>query len=328
MFPTYIPIPSSAEICRRTQSVGSESDLSSPTEFGHFPVRYHLPSDRDIARFLHVVDEVLAQQVVAAVEVAHWDSLLKPTDEDEGNQCAHHGEVYGGKCVNIPTGATSWDQQALTRDVRTLIVEPFIQSLPDIAELLEADLEIVIKKDVVVNHRSEVILNYPGLFCLTFQRLAHRLHVLGAPINLTRMITEIAHSKTGIDIHPATTIGHSCFIDHGTGIVIGATAEIGDRVSIYQGVCLGAKSFKENDKGERIKHLPRHPIVEDDVTLYAHCSVLGRTRVGKGATIGGNVWVIRDVPPGEILVQGKAEKGSTGYSADFFKEFFAEGYGI
>lgn len=138
-------------------------------------------------------------------------------------------------------------------------------------------------------------------------RIAHELLQLGVPL-IPRIITEMAHSETGIDIHPGAQIGHHFTIDHGTGVVIGATCIIGNHVKLYQGVTLGAKSFPLDADGHPIKHIPRHPILEDDVIVYSNATILGRITIGRGATIGGNLWVTEDVAPGERLIQRKNAK--------------------
>jgi len=145
--------------------------------------------------------------------------------------------------------------------------------------------------------REEVILSYPGLEAITVQRLAHFLYQRGVPI-MPRMMTEIAHARTGIDIHPGASIGDFFFIDHGTGVVIGETTTIGNRVKLYQGVTLGAKSFKKDEQGRIVKGGKRHPSLEDDVTVYAGATILGGdTVIGQGSVIGGNVWLIESVAP-------------------------------
>lgn len=188
------------------------------------------------------------------------------------------------------------------------IVSKFLtERLAHVRWLLHTDVEAIFKGDVAASSPSEVVLCYPGLRCMVHQRVAHQLHLLGVPQNFTRMLTEMAHSRTGIDIHPHTSIGHHFFMDHGTGIVIGATAIIGNYVSVYQGVTLGARSFPTDKKtGEKIRDLPRHPIIEDGVTLYANAVVLGRVTIGERSTIGGNCWVVRDVPPFSSIVQKAA----------------------
>jgi len=152
----------------------------------------------------------------------------------------------------------------------------------------------------------EAILSYPGLLSVTSQRLAHELYLLEVPL-LPRMITEAAHSKSGIDIHPGARIGEAFFIDHGTGVVIGETARIGNRVRLYQGVTLGAKSFPRDAQGRPVKGAERHPIVEDDVVIYAEATILGRVTIGRGSVIGGNVWLTHSVPPGSRVTQAAAE---------------------
>jgi serine O-acetyltransferase len=149
-----------------------------------------------------------------------------------------------------------------------------------------------------------VLFCYPGVTAITHHRLAHELFRLGVPL-LARMVSETAHSTTGIDIHPGARIGHSFFIDHGTGVVIGETAVIGRHVRLYQGVTLGARSFPLDADGVPIKGAPRHPIIEDDVVIYAGATILGRITVGRGAVIGGNVWLTRSVPAGSQITQAK-----------------------
>ncbi|MDE6556277.1 MAG: serine acetyltransferase [Duncaniella sp.] len=186
------------------------------------------------------------------------------------------------------------------------IAEDFVTRLPDLRKILDTDIIATYKGDPAAESPYEVIASYPGFRATVCYRIAHLLVEAGVPI-LPRMISELAHSITGIDIHPAATIGHSFVIDHGTGVVIGATAIIGDRVNIYQGVTLGAKSFVRDQDDNPVKGLPRHPIICDDVIIYANATILGRVTIGRGAVIGGNVWVARDVAPGEKLIQAKAD---------------------
>src|SRR5205823_13135633 len=146
---------------------------------------------------------------------------------------------------------------------------------------------------------------YPGVTAITHHRIAHELYSMGLPL-LARIIAELAHSTTGIDIHPGATIGAAFFIDHGTGVVIGETAVIGERVRLYQGVTLGAKSFPLDAQGRPVKGVDRHPIVEDDVVIYAGATILGRVTIGRGSSIGGNVWLTRSVPPGSTIKQAQS----------------------
>ncbi len=169
-------------------------------------------------------------------------------------------------------------------------------------KVLNSDVEAAFIGDPAAPSTDEIIFSYPGMLAITYYRIAHVLHTLKVPL-LPRIITEYAHSVTGIDIHPGATIGHSFFIDHGTGVVIGETAEIGNNVRLYQGVTLGAKNFALDANGQPIKGVKRHPIVEDDVIIYAGATILGRVTIGKGAIIGGNVWLTKSVPPFTTIVQ-------------------------
>ncbi|MBA4356279.1 MAG: serine acetyltransferase [Desulfovibrio sp.] len=184
----------------------------------------------------------------------------------------------------------------------------FIRRLPRVRELLATDVQAAFDGDPAAKSPGETIFCYPSIKALTNHRIAHQLHHLGVDI-IPRIIGEMAHSDTGIDIHPGAHIGERFFIDHGTGTVIGETSIIGKNVRLYQGVTLGAKSFPKDDTGSRlVKGLPRHPIVEDDVTIYAGATILGRVTIGQGAVIGGNVWVTQDVPAGARIVQARASE--------------------
>ena len=169
---------------------------------------------------------------------------------------------------------------------------------------LETDLEAAVEGDPSLYCTEEAILCYPGIAAVTCFRLAHELFALGVPL-LPRMIMAYARRVTGIDIHPGARIGSRFFIDHGSGVVIGGTTEIGTNVRIYQGVTLGAKSFPVDEHGRVIKGLPRHPILEDDVVVYSGATILGRITIGRGAVIGGGVWVTGDVPAGGRVTQAK-----------------------
>jgi serine O-acetyltransferase len=183
------------------------------------------------------------------------------------------------------------------------IARDFIARLPEVRRLLSTEVQAAYEGDPALKNPDEAIFCYPGLFAITSQRLAHELMTLGVPL-IPRIITEHAHSLTGIDIHPGATIGEKFFIDHGTGVVIGETGIIGKNVRIYQGVTLGAKSFSLDDQGNPVKGVPRHPIVEDDVIIYANATVLGRITISKGSVIGGNAWLTHSVSPGTTITQG------------------------
>ncbi|WP_109513766.1 serine O-acetyltransferase EpsC [Pseudomonas ovata] len=188
------------------------------------------------------------------------------------------------------------DQRALQ------IIQDFAIALPGIRRLLDTDVLAAYQGDPAARSVDEVLLCYPGILAIIHHRLAHHLYRAGLPL-LARISAEIAHSDTGIDLHPGAQIGPSFFIDHGTGVVIGETAIIGERVRIYQAVTLGAKRFPADENGNLHKGQARHPIVEDDVVIYAGATILGRITIGKGSTIGGNVWLTRSVPAGSNLTQ-------------------------
>jgi serine O-acetyltransferase len=186
----------------------------------------------------------------------------------------------------------------------TRITRDFIAALPAIRAVLVSDLQAAFQGDPAATSISEVLLCYRGTTAVIHHRLAHQLYLLGTPF-LARMIADIAHSVTGIDIHPAARIGESFFIDHGTGVVIGETCIIGRHVRLYQAVTLGAKRFPTDENGVLIKGNERHPIVEDDVVIYAGATILGRITIGKGSTIGGNVWLTQSVPPESNVSQAQ-----------------------
>ena len=191
------------------------------------------------------------------------------------------------------------------------VAQAFLKELPEIRRLVASDVEAAYEGDPALKSRDEAIFAYPGIFAVTNQRIAHRLHRLGVPL-IPRIITEHAHTLTGIDIHPGASIGERFFIDHGTGVVVGETSKIGARVRLYQGVTLGAKSFPLDENGKPIKGIDRHPIVEDDVVVYAGATILGRNVIGHGSSIGGNVWLTTPVPPNSRISQ--AENRDTRFS--------------
>lgn len=195
-----------------------------------------------------------------------------------------------------------------TRKARKTAVG-FIEYLPEIRRKLVADVNAIYLNDPAARNLGEVIFCYPAIRAITNYRMAHRLLELEVPL-IPRFISEMAHSETGIDIHPRAKIGESFTIDHGTGVVIGSTSIIGNNVKIYQGVTLGAKSFPLDEHGNPIKGIPRHPIVEDDVVIYAGATILGRITIGKGSVIGGNVWVTQDVPPQSRIIQSRAKENT------------------
>ena len=211
-------------------------------------------------------------------------------------------QIHAGLCFDAKeTGDCACDTK---REKAIDLAGQFISRLPALREVLATDVEAAYNGDPAAESYGEIISCYPIIKALSNYRIAHELLLLGVPL-IPRIITEMAHSETGIDIHPAARIGHHFTIDHGTGVVIGATCIIGNHVKLYQGVTLGAKSFPLDDDGHPIKGIPRHPILEDDVIVYSNATILGRITVGRGATVGGNIWVTEDVPAGVRVVEKK-----------------------
>jgi serine O-acetyltransferase len=185
------------------------------------------------------------------------------------------------------------------------IVRAFASRLPHVRELLESDALAAFEGDPAATSIDEALFCYPGIAAITLHRLAHELYKLQVPL-IPRILSEIAHADTGVDIHPGAEVGASFFIDHGTGVVIGETTRIGQRVRLYQGVTLGAKTFPLDEEGLLAKGEARHPVVQDDVVIYAGATVLGRITIGAGSTIGGNVWLTRSIPPLSRVTQAQA----------------------
>lgn len=213
-------------------------------------------------------------------------------------------QIYAGLCFHNQKDTDCFNEYKNRSDA---LAAEFISRLPELRRIIDTDVEATYNGDPAAESFGEVIFCYPSIRAVSNYRIAHELLLSGVPI-IPRMITEMAHSETGIDIHPGAKIGESFTIDHGTGVVIGATAVIGNRVKLYQGVTLGAKSFPLDDRGNPIKGIPRHPIIEDDVIIYSNATILGRIKIGKGAVIGANIWVTEDVPPEGRIVQSKAGK--------------------
>jgi serine O-acetyltransferase len=211
------------------------------------------------------------------------------------------------------------EQQSLDTDTHfqsAQITREFAAQLPKIRLLIDSDIVAAYEGDPAANSPDEVLVCYPGINAVIHHRIAHQLYRLGAPL-VARVIAEVAHSATGIDIHPGAQIAESFFIDHGTGVVIGETAVIGRRVRLYQAVTLGAKRFDKDENGMLVKGNPRHPIVEDNVVIYAGATILGRITIGRGSTIGGNVWLTHSVPPNSHISQAQVRS-----------ELFVDGAGI
>lgn len=208
-----------------------------------------------------------------------------------------HEQIYNGLCFEV-------DRCCDSKDRASRIAIDFINKIPHIKYLLSTDVKAMLDGDPAAKSISEIIFCYPAIQAILHQRVAHELLLLGVPV-LPRIITEMAHSETGIDIHPGAQIGEYFSIDHGTGVVVGQTAIIGNHVRLYQGVTLGAKSFTLDEEGLPMD-VPRHPILEDYVTVYSNASILGRITIGEGSVIGGNIWLTHSVPPNSKVLQTRA----------------------
>lgn len=237
-------------------------------------LRYHIGVD------LKRLYDKLAKQITAG---------LAFTLSDES------GVADGGVSREAKNAPAVWVEEGRRR------AQAFVESLPSLRRLLQTDVRAHFRNDPAAHNEGEVILCYPGLKAISSYRIAHRLVELGTPL-IPRMISELAHSETGIDINPEARIGRSFAIDHGTGVVIGETCILGDNVTIYQGVTLGAKNFPQNEDGSLVKGIPRHPILGDNVIVYANATILGRVKIGSGSVIGGNIWLTHDVEPGTKLL--------------------------
>jgi len=278
-------------------------------------------------------------QVVAALKGVLFPMRLGPPDlrqESENLYVAHsldaalHGLLAQAR-LELHYAARHGERDEAGERARALAaVREFADRLPRIRELLDSDVLAAFHGDPAAGSVDEVLLCYPGILAMIHHRIAHALYGLGLPL-LARIVAELAHAETGIDIHPGARIGGGFFIDHGTGVVVGETTIIGERVRLYQAVTLGAKRFPRDATGKLEKGLLRHPIVEDDVVIYAGATILGRVTLGRGAVIGGNVWVTQDVPAGAHVTQAVSRNetarsgGAPGESARGGAPLAAEG---
>lgn len=260
------------------------------------------------------------ERIVEGLKGALFPMRLGPTDlrhESEDFYVGHTldaalQELLGQARLELNFNARHAALPAQEIDAQaTEAVRQFANALPALRRLLDSDVLAAYQGDPAARSVDEVLLCYPGVLAMIHHRLAHALYGLGLPL-LARIVAELAHAQTGIDIHPGADIGASFFIDHGTGVVIGETAVIGQHVRLYQAVTLGAKRFPPDSDGQLKKGLARHPIVEDDVVIYAGATILGRVTLGRGATIGGNVWITDDVAPGASVTQASLQKAPRG----------------
>ena len=254
-------------------------------------------------------------EIVESLKGALFPMRLGPPDLRHESEDFYVGHTLDAALVGLVLQARlelrylnrqqALDEAAIDVQAETA-VKAFGASLPQIRRLLDSDVLAAYQGDPAARSVDEVLLCYPGVLAMIHHRVAHLLYGLGLPL-LARIVAELAHGQTGIDIHPGATIGAGFFMDHGTGVVIGETAVIGERVRLYQAVTLGAKRFPTDAEGHLQKGLPRHPVVEDDVVIYAGATILGRVTLGRGATIGGNVWVTDDVPAGASVTQASLQ---------------------
>ncbi|HEX8179343.1 MAG TPA: hypothetical protein VF525_07340 [Pyrinomonadaceae bacterium] len=265
----------------------------------HHLDRRPLPAHAEIIHVLTSLHEILFPGYVGAqgltgtalrLHVEARMAWLYETLTEQINRAINHGKKIADACDVTDRAAADCAAAFLTR-------------LPAVRSTLATDVQAAYDGDPAAGCFDEIIFSYPGLYAIMTYRLAHELHALRVPL-IPRIMTEYAHHRTGIDIHPGTQIGARFFIDHGTGVVIGGTAIIGDNVKLYQGVTLGAFSFDKDSTGELIRNTKRHPTIEDDVVIYAGATILGGdTNIGRGSIIGGNVWLTHSVPPGTHVRQ-------------------------
>jgi len=265
------------------------------------PSSQPLPSRDKVVEIVETLRTVLFPGYFGPSELTAENSLFHIGNTLYGIRRDLRDQIKRGICFSCCDRDPQCEERAesATRD--------FLSRLPEVRRLLATDVQAAYEGDPAATSPDEAIFCYPGILAIMNQRLAHELYLLEVPL-IPRMITEHAHSITGIDIHPGATIGEGFFIDHGTGVVIGETAVIGKRVRLYQGVTLGAKSFPLDERGHPIKGIDRHPIVEDDVVIYSEATILGRVTIGRGSVIGGNVWLTRSVPPNSVITQAQVRQ--------------------
>jgi serine O-acetyltransferase len=262
-----------------------------------------LPSRKEVVKMIELLQSVIFPGYVGNRDVTEESLGFHMGSSLHQASLIMVDEIHRGLCFACQLDKDERTPAACLERAQRITAE-FLRRLPEIRRQLALDAVAAYEGDPAASSPSEAIFCYPGVLALTCHRVAHVLYTLEVPL-IPRIITEHAHSKTGIDIHPGARIGERIFIDHGTGVVVGETAIIGNRVRIYQGVTLGAKSFPLDDQGNPIKGIERHPVIEDDVTIYSGATILGRVTIGRGAVIGGNVWLTRDVPAGATISQSR-----------------------
>lgn len=268
----------------------------------HHLDRMPLPAREDAAAIMQALEEVIYPGYYSAGGVTH-QGIIYRVQERIGWLFEHlRDQIQKGLRHMRDLDA----DLCLTRDTTAEeCAYAFLDAIPAIRRMLAKDIQAAFDGDPAAHCIDEIILSYPAVYAITAYRVAHELNASGVPL-LPRMLTELAHSRTGIDIHPGARIGESFFIDHGTGVVIGETTIIGNNIKLYQGVTLGALSFPKDEKGRLIRGQKRHPTIEDNVVIYAGATILGGdTVIGEGSIIGGNVWLTESVPAGSRVVQSE-----------------------
>jgi len=268
-------------------------------EYKYIPLHQKTsPSVTAMRKVMNLIRMVIFPGFFGSEQEAHIDSMQYYTGVHlEQIYDILQEQIYYGLCFDVQTCSNS-------KEKSSEIAIEFVNQIAHIKYLLSTDVKAILDGDPAAKSPSEVIFCYPAIQAILYQRVAHVLLKLGVSV-IPRIITEMAHSDTGIDIHPGAQIGEYFSIDHGTGVVIGETAIIGNHVRLYQGVTLGAKSFTYDEKGLPMD-IPRHPIIEDYVTIYSNASILGRITIGKGSVIGGNIWLTYSVPPNSKVLQTRA----------------------
>jgi len=285
-------------LARIMERIASSYDEATPKI--HHLDRMPLPSREDAAAIMKAIEEVIYPGYYSSGGVTHQGIIYRVQERvgwlfehlrDQTSRGLRHMKDLDGEM----NGASDIDAEEIT--------VLFLESIPGVRRMLAKDIQAAYDGDPAAHCIDEIILSYPAVYAITAYRVGHELYKLDVPL-LPRMLTELAHSRTGIDIHPGARIGESFFIDHGTGAVIGETTVIGNNVKLYQGVTLGALSFPKDDKGRLIRGEKRHPTIEDDVVIYAGATILGgNTVIGEGSIVGGNVWLTESVPPRSRVVQ-------------------------
>ncbi len=270
------------------EDVLSELSASSEENFNYFKKHtVMVPSRREVIKIIKKMQHLMFPDYFML-------------DEDEGKSRSEvAGEVFELLKRQLTASYSFFDEESVV-DTESVAYE-IIALLPKIKAALLKDVTALYEGDPAARSPEEIILSYPGFYAISIYRIAHEFYIRKIPY-ISRLMTEFAHEKTGIDIHAGATIGEYFFIDHGTGIVIGETTTIGERVKIYQGVTLGAKSFELDGDGNPVKGIKRHPDIGDGTVIYANATILGgNTKIGKNCTIGGNVWLTHSVPDGEVV---------------------------